>query len=94
MQGNYKIEIHRNVAKTFKTLDNKLKSQIKKAILALAFNPRPDSCESLKGYPNLYRIRVRDYRIVYEIKDDKLLVTVVEVDSRGGIYDQLKRRRL
>ncbi len=54
-------------------------------MLTLENNPRLPGCKKLKG-PLGYRIRVGDYRIIYEIQDKILLVTVLEVGNRSEIY--------
>ena len=56
-------------------------SLFQRGIEALADNPRPPGCEKLSGLPR-YRIRQGQYRIVYEIRDDVLLVLVVKVAHR------------
>ena len=56
------------------------------AIDALPDEPRPHGCKKLSAVPG-YRIRVGDYRIVYDIDDTIRLVSVAKVGSRGGIYD-------
>ena len=53
---------------------------------ALAFNPRPFGVQKLAGERNAYRIRVRDYRILYEIHDKVLVVTVMKVARRDRAY--------
>ena len=54
---------------------------------SLADNPRPDGCKKLKGETDLYRIRVANtYRIVYEIQDKQLLITVVKIGHRRDVY--------
>jgi len=58
---------------------------IKSAISGLADNPRPYEYKKLKG-EEAYRIRVSDYRIIYEIYDDKIIVIVVSVGHRKNIY--------
>jgi len=60
-------------------------SNIKRAIYNLANNPRPAGCKKLKGRDS-YRIRVADYRIIYEIFDDILLVDVIDLGHRKDIY--------
>jgi len=60
-------------------------SNIKRAIYNLANNPRPAGCKKLKGRDS-YRIRVADYRIIYEIFDDILLVDVIDLEHRKDIY--------
>ena len=53
---------------------------------ALKDNPRPFGSEKLSGVEETYRIRVGDYRILYEVHDDVLLVLVVEVGHRREVY--------
>lgn len=60
-------------------------SNTKRAIYNLANNPRPAGCKKLKGRDS-YRIRVADYRIIYEIFDDILLVDVIDLGHRKDIY--------
>lgn len=61
-------------------------SNIKKAIYGLAHDPRPEGYKKLKGR-NGYRIRVTDYRIIYDIFDDMLLVDVIDLGHRKDIYE-------
>ena len=49
--------------------------------------PRPNGCKKLKGYKNSYRIRVSDYRVIYEIEDKVLRILVVAVGNRKNIYE-------
>ena len=52
----------------------------------LARNPRPPGVEKMSGYKDYYRIRVGDYRVIYSIKDDILLVLVVRIGARKDVY--------
>ena len=52
----------------------------------LANDPRPPGCDKLAGVENLYRIRVGDYRVVYQIRDEMLLVLVVKIGHRREVY--------
>ena len=56
------------------------------AILALAENPRPSGCVKLSGLENLWRVRVGDYRILYSIEDQQLIVLIVSVAHRREVY--------
>ena len=56
------------------------------AIDELAQNPRPAGCAKLVGTANDWRIRVGDYRIIYEIHDTRLIVLVVRVAHRREVY--------
>ena len=63
--------------------------RIRAAIDLLAENPRPPSCVALQGEVGVYRVRVGDYRIVYEVLDQVLVVQVVQVvrvGHRRGVY--------
>jgi mRNA interferase RelE/StbE len=53
----------------------------------LALEPRPAGCKKLKGGQREWRIRVGDYRVVYTIDDEKLLVSVTRIRRRSEVYD-------
>jgi len=53
---------------------------------ALAINPRPKGVKKLTGLDSLYRIRTGDYRIVYQVRDDRLIVLVVRIGHRKDVY--------
>ncbi len=63
--------------------------RLRPKIDALAGNPRPRGAEALAGEPNLYRIRVGDYRIIYQIRDRVLLVVLVRIRHRRDAYRNL-----
>jgi mRNA interferase RelE/StbE len=81
----YRIYIERYAQKQILKLDKKAIPVIKTAIAKLAEDPRPQGYIKLKG-ENAYRIRTGKYRIIYEINDDIVLVTVVSVGHRKNIY--------
>ncbi len=54
--------------------------------MELAFDPRPSGCKKLKGR-NAYRIRIGDYRAIYDIIDNKLIITVINVAHRKDVYE-------
>jgi mRNA interferase RelE/StbE len=81
----YHIRIERKAQKQLNKITNPYYSKIKKAILDLGNNPRPTGCKKLKGRSG-YRIRVADYRIIYEIIDDILLIDVIDLGHRKDIY--------
>ena len=87
MTKKYKIEFNKLYIKDLQKIPAKDRKQIRDKVLSLSDNPRPDGCKKLKMSKNsLYRIRCGDYRIVYTIQDDVLLVLVVEVGHRSNIY--------
>ena len=72
-----------------KQLDNIAKIERDRLILtlrSLADDPRPNGVKKLKGYDNTYRVRVGDYRIIYEIKDRELIVLLLSVSHRKDAY--------
>jgi mRNA interferase RelE/StbE len=70
----------------FRKLSQELQDRIQTKIDDLAIEPRPNGVKKLKGEENSYRIRVGDYRVIYDIFDDVLLVSVVEVGHRSEVY--------
>jgi mRNA interferase RelE/StbE len=58
---------------------------IRDRVDSLADNPRPPSCKHLKG-ADLYRVRAGDYRVIYQIQDNILLVLVVKIGHRREVY--------
>lgn len=77
----YTILVERYAQKQLLKLDKKVIPIIKTAIAGLAEDPRPQGFIKLKG-EDAYRIRVGNYRIIYEIDDDKIIVTVITVGHR------------
>ncbi len=53
----------------------------------LAEDPRPNGCKKLKGVESAYRVRISDYRVVYSIYDQQLIVQVVKRGHRKSIYN-------
>lgn len=66
-------------------MDSTVQLRIVAAVDKLADNPRPAGCKKLQGRPG-YRIRVGDYRVVYEIHDTVVTVEVMRVGHRSRIY--------
>lgn len=60
------------------------------AILALAATPRPTGAKKLRGSRGLYRIRVGDYRVVYEVSDNPAVVTIAYVGHRRDVYQRMR----
>ncbi|MEH2207365.1 MAG: type II toxin-antitoxin system RelE/ParE family toxin [Nostoc sp.] len=83
---SYKVEILRGALKQLKKIPSELQERIQIKIDDLATEPRPKGVKKLKGKENAYRIRVNDYRVIYDIFDDLLVVNVVEVGHRKNIY--------
>ena len=85
----YTVTVERKAAKFLRDLtDKRLSLRLREAIDALAENPRVPGNVKLQGEGELYRVRVGDYRIVYQIQDAVLVVLVVQIGHRREIYRQ------
>ena len=83
---SYRIEFVRQASRQFKSLSKQEQKRIKSKIDALSTEPRPNGVVKLSGKDNLYRIRAGNYRIIYSIQDERLLVLVVKIGHRRDIY--------
>ncbi|MFI6578991.1 type II toxin-antitoxin system RelE/ParE family toxin [Nocardiopsis sp. NPDC050513] len=85
MSPRYRVEIAKSARKAVEKIDEPHRGRVKKAIVALADDPRPSGCKKLRGGGG-YRIRVGDYRVIYDVDDGVVTVTVTDAGARGGIY--------
>ena len=81
----YRLEFSSAADRQFRKLPKEVQTRLKPHIDALANNPRPPGVEKLRGEEG-YRLRVGDYRVLYEIHDDILLILVIKVDHRREVY--------
>ena len=81
----YKIEIKRSAAAELETIPQKDRVKIIGKIQALGTNPRPAGSEKLTA-AECYRIRHGNYRVLYEINDYEVIVTVIRVAHRREVY--------
>lgn len=87
--AKYKLLIKRSAAKELEAIPRKKDRQrLVRKIDSLANDPRPPGCKKLAG-SDRYRIRQSSYRIVYEIKDQQLIVYVVKIADRKSVYRAL-----
>lgn len=82
---NYKIELTKKARKFIKSQPRNQQERILKAVYQL---PQGD-IKALSGIKNAYRLRVGDYRVIYEIDHDILLITVIDVGNRGQVYNRV-----
>lgn len=81
----YAIEVTRSARKELRKLEKGEGKLIAKAIYSLASNPRPAGVKKLVGQ-KAWRLRVSDYRVIYEIYDSKVLVIILKVAHRREVY--------
>ena len=88
MKQRYKIEFHKRYLKDLEKIPQVFRKNIREKVSELASDPRPDGCKKLQGSKEspFYRIRCGDYRVVYAINDDILLILVIEIGHRKEIY--------
>lgn len=91
-ETKYKLILHKKAFDEIKALPNKIKKQVQTIIDGLVTNPTPYNSVRLKGTINAYRIRVSDYRIVYEIHATEIVVYVIGVAHRKEVYKRILRR--
>ncbi len=83
--ASYSVRIKRSAARELEAVPLRDRMRIVRRIEGLASDPRPPGCTRLSGEEK-YRLRQGDYRILYEIIDHELVVTVVRIGHRRDVY--------
>lgn len=84
----YRVEVAPATVRQLRQLNPDARRRVQAAIELLADQPRPNAAKKLVGGDGEWRVRTGDYRIIYEIRDDVLLVLVVAVGHRRDIYQR------
>jgi mRNA interferase RelE/StbE len=84
--AGYTINVLPTAVRHIAKLDRQVRRRIDRAIMALGNNPRPPGATKL-GDVDAWRIRVGDWRVIYQIRDSELLVLVIRVGHRRDVYD-------
>ncbi|MDH6238223.1 type II toxin-antitoxin system RelE/ParE family toxin [Cryobacterium sp. CG_9.6] len=84
--SSYRVDFTTAAAKEVRKLDVGTRRRILAGIAELEHDPCPVGCKKLTGHSNAWRIRIGDYRVLYEVVDDVLVVTVVRVAHRREAY--------
>jgi mRNA interferase RelE/StbE len=84
--SEYKVFFKSSADRQLRKLSDALQRRIVGEVETLAHHPRPKGVVKLAGHENLWRIRVGDYRVVYEIHDDRLVILVLRVAHRKDVY--------
>lgn len=82
----YQVFLSPAALRDLKRIRGTARQRVAEAIDALANDPRPRGHRKLEGADELYRVRAGEYRIVYEIADERLIVLVVRIGHRKDIY--------
>ncbi len=83
----YQVDFSKQAVKNLKGIASVYQKKILEQIKVLAVNPfEMSNVKKLKGEEDTYRLRVADYRIVYKIKDNELIILIVDINHRKDIY--------
>jgi mRNA interferase RelE/StbE len=82
MSGKYAVQLAPGALPELRRLDLLARRRVQAVIDLLADDPRPPACKAMAGQPfGTYRVRTGDYRIVYEVHDDRLVVLVIRLEG-------------
>jgi mRNA interferase RelE/StbE len=84
----YRVEFTAAAARQVKKLPRPARDRVLEAIDGLADSPRPHGAKKLVGEQTAWRIRIGDYRVIYDVFDAQLTVTVVRAAHRREVYDR------
>ena len=91
--AKYRVLLHATVLKELRRIPAATRRKVKAAIDGLATDPIPVGAGRLRGRESAYRLRIGDYRIVYEVHATEIVVYVVGVAHRREVYRQILKRR-
>ncbi len=84
----YRVSLAPSAARELRKFDPDVRRRIQAALELLAAEPRPPAATRLVGGSGAWRVRTGNYRIVYEINDDRLLILVLRMAHRREVYDR------
>jgi mRNA interferase RelE/StbE len=85
----YRVIFSNSAKKQIRNIPEPHRSKIARHIESLKTEPRPRGASNVSGLKDGYRVRAGDYRIIYCIRDEELIVLVVRIGSRGDVYKNL-----
>jgi mRNA interferase RelE/StbE len=84
--AEYSIEVSATAERQIKKLTKRDQQRVINVIKQLGVEPRPRGCRKLRAYDDIYRVRTGVFRILYSVEDCRLLVLVLKVGHRKGVY--------
>jgi mRNA interferase RelE/StbE len=84
--GSFRISWKSSVLRELKSLPRDVVSRVVRAVEMLAGDPHPPGAKKLTGSQHTYRIRQGDYRVVYDVLADQVLIEVIRVAHRRDVY--------
>ena len=85
----YRIEFTPRADREFRALEKSTQIRLARRIDALAEDPHPQGIKKLAGAEDLYRLRVGDYRIIYQVQGKRLVVLIVRIGHRADVYRRM-----
>lgn len=85
---SYRVEFTTAAARQLKKLPRQARDRVLSGVEGLAEDPRPHGAKKLVGEDTAWRIRVGDYRVIYDVFDTELTVTVVRAGHRRDVYER------
>ena len=87
--ASYQIKWKNSAKKELKSLAKEMIPKIIKTVESLAENPYPTGIKKMVGSNNTYRIRVGEYRIIYNIESNLLIIEIIKIGHRQGVYKKI-----
>ncbi len=82
----YRIDWKPSALKELRNIDQQFIPRIIEAVEALAENPLPDGVRKIQGGNHSYRIRIGDYRIIYQLYEKYLIIEIIRIRHRKDVY--------
>jgi len=83
---SYRIEVSATAERQLKKIRREDKVRILRAISLLAGDPRPGGCKKMSGYDDIYRIRIGNYRVIYEIDGKRIILVILKIGHRREVF--------
>jgi len=84
--ASYQIEIKPSASKELEKLPRQMVIRVVAAIRELADNPYPSGVKKLSGFDRTFRIRVGDFRVLYDIYENRLVIEIIRIRHRKDVY--------
>ena len=84
--AKYKIVVSATAERQLKKIRREDTIRILRSISLLADEPRPCGCRKLSGYDDIYRIRIGNYRVIYEIDGKRIIIIILKIGHRREVY--------
>lgn len=82
----YSVHLTRTAEKQLKKLPKQFQTKVAAVLLSLQIDPWPYGSKKLSGFESTFRLRVGEYRIIYEVQKKEVIVTVLKIGNRKDIY--------